>query len=110
MIVKNDIPCNSRENYRLRGSARGPSGLTYFSVSVPRVLMQNADGARRYYTYQVHIIPSHGGDEWTILRRYNEFYKLHRRYQKENFAVKTLDFPPKKRFGNMVSQNHSLNS
>lgn len=57
---------------------------------------------KRYYAYEVHVIPTHGGDEWTVLRRYSDFYKLHRKLQK-NVAVKTLDFPPKKSFGNMVS-------
>lgn len=73
-------------------------------MSVPRVILQRLGGARNkaYYAYEVHIIPTHGGDEWTILRRYNDFYKLHKRFQKDNVAVKTLDFPPKKNFGNMV--------
>lgn len=35
-----------------------------------------------------------------VLRRYSDFYKLHRKLQK-NVTVKTLDFPPKKSFGNM---------
>lgn len=88
-------------------------GFNYFSVSVPRVLLQRkgqsaeqssggGGGGGTYYSYEVHIIPTHGGDEWTVLRRYSDFYKLHRRLQKGNVAVKTLDFPPKKNFGNMV--------
>lgn len=94
-----------RENHRLKSQGNSSRhGFNYFSVSVPRVLLQRLGGARNkaYYAYEVHIIPTHGGDEWTILRRYNDFYKLHKRFQKDNVAVKTLDFPPKKNFGNMV--------
>lgn len=92
-----------RENHRLRGLANPSSsryGYNYFSVSVPRVLLQRTQ-RKKYYAYEVHIIPTHGGDEWTLLRRYNEFYKLHKHFQKDNVAIKTLDFPPKKKFGNM---------
>lgn len=91
-----------RENHRLKGlSNSSRHGFNYFSVSVPRVSLQQTR-TKRYYAYEVHVIPTHGGDEWTVLRRYSDFYKLHRKLQK-NVAVKTLDFPPKKSFGNMVS-------
>lgn len=63
--------------------------------------MLQRTGTRKYYAYEIHIIPTHGGDEWTVLRRYNDFYKLHKKLQKDSVAVKTLDFPPKKNFGNM---------
>lgn len=91
-----------RENHRLKSINNSTRyGFNYFSVSVPRVFLQRK-GTRKYYAYEVHIIPTHGGDEWTVLRRYNDFYRLHKKYQKDNVAVKTLDFPPKKNFGNMV--------
>lgn len=38
-----------------------------------------------------------------MLKRYSDFLKLHKKYEKLNISVKTLDFPPKKKFGNMVS-------
>lgn len=75
-------------------------GFSYFSVSLPRVLLQR-NSRKSYYAYEIHIIPASGCDEWTILKRYSEFFKLHKQYQ-DNVAVKTLDFPPKKNFGNMV--------
>lgn len=87
----------SLENYRLKGQN---NSMTYFTVSVPRVLVQKT-GVRKFYAYEVHIIPTHGGDEWTVLRRYSDFYRLHKKYQKDNVQVQTLDFPPKKKFGNM---------
>lgn len=92
----------SLENHRLKGISNSPrGGMTYFTVSVPRVYLQK-DGGRKFYVYEIHIIPTYGGDEWTIRRRYNEFYKLHMTFQKSNPGVKALDFPPKKNFGNMV--------
>lgn len=58
--------------------------------------------------YEIHITPVEpsSGVEWVTLKRYSEFYKLHKKYQKGNLTVKTLDFPPKKKFGNMVSRTY----
>lgn len=91
----------SLENHRLRAITNHSSysRLNYFSVSVPRVLLQKTT-RKKFYAYEIHIIPTHGGDEWTVLRRYSDFFRLHRKYQKDNISVKTLDFPPKKKFGN----------
>lgn len=89
----------SLENHRLRGLSNSPrGGLTCFTVSVPRVHLES----NKYYVYEIHIIPTYGGDEWTIRRRYRDFYELHQEFQKTNAGVKALDFPPKKKFGNMV--------
>lgn len=90
----------SLENHRLRGLSNSPrGGLTCFTVSVPRVHLES-----KYYVYEIHIIPTYGGDEWTIKRRYRDFYGLHQEFQKTNAGVKALDFPPKKNWGNMVSK------
>ncbi|XP_055712399.1 sorting nexin-29 [Phlebotomus papatasi] len=92
----------SLENHRLRGLSASHivSGST-FTVSVPRVRLEKS-GSRKYYLYEVHIIPTNQpGDEWTILRRYSDFYRLHRQFQKTHPSVRSLDFPPKKSFGNM---------
>ncbi|XP_055681615.1 sorting nexin-29 [Lutzomyia longipalpis] len=92
----------SLENHRLRGlgTTHHASGST-FTVSVPRVRLEKA-GTRKYYVYEVHIIPTNQpGDEWTVLRRYSDFHRLHRQFQKTHPSVKSLDFPPKKSFGNM---------
>ncbi|XP_037028176.1 sorting nexin-29 [Bradysia coprophila] len=99
-MLENRIAELSLENHRLKGLSNSSRyGFNYFSVSVPRVSLQQTR-TKRYYAYEVHVIPTHGGDEWTVLRRYSDFHKLHRKLQK-NVAVKTLDFPPKKSFGNM---------
>ncbi|XP_059618479.1 sorting nexin-29 [Phlebotomus argentipes] len=92
----------SLENHRLRGlsSTHSAPGAT-FTVSVPRVRLEKS-GSRKYYTYEVHVIPTNQpGDEWTVLRRYSDFHRLHRQFQKIHPGVRSLDFPPKKSFGNM---------
>lgn len=98
-----------RENSRLKtlhhNLVLSRQSFKYFSVSIPRVLLQRSEAPKRkkFYAYEIHITPIHGGDKWMLLRRYNEFHKLHKYLQKDIVAVKTLDFPPKKSFGNMVS-------
>lgn len=81
----------------------------HFSVSIPRVLLQKRENSRKkYYAYEIQIVPIDGGDnaKWSLLRRYSEFHRLHEFLQKSNAVIATLDFPPKKHFGNMVSYRH----
>ncbi|GAB0093252.1 sorting nexin-29 [Sergentomyia squamirostris] len=94
----------SLENHRLRGlSTNHNSPRSTFTVSVPRVRLEKS-GTRKYYVYEIQIIPiNQPGDEWTVLRRYSDFHRLHRKFQKTHPGVKSLDFPPKKSFGNMES-------
>lgn len=80
----------------------------HFSISIPRVVLQRSADAKRkkYFAYEIQIVPlSERSDEsrWSILRRYSDFHRLHKYLQKDNVAIKLLDFPPKKSFGNMVS-------
>lgn len=108
MIINTLVHLDCRENSRLKilhhNLVLSRQSFKYFSVSIPRVILQRSDAPKRkrYYAYEIHIIPIVGGEKWTLLRRYNEFHKLHKYLQKDNVAVKTLDFPPKKSFGNMV--------
>lgn len=80
----------------------------YFSISIPRVILQRTMDAKgkKYFAYEIQIIflNQRTNDEkrWTILRRYSDFHRLHKYLQKDNVAIKLLDFPPKKSFGNMV--------
>lgn len=78
----------------------------HFSVSIPKVLLQKRESTKKkYFAYEIQIVPVDGGDreKWSLLRRYSEFHRLHEFLQKTNAVIATLDFPPKKRFGNMVS-------
>lgn len=80
----------------------------HFSVSIPKVLLQKRESTKKkYFAYEIQIVPVDGGDreKWSLLRRYSEFHRLHEFLQKTNAVIATLDFPPKKRFGNMVSKD-----
>lgn len=80
----------------------------FFSISVPRVLLQRNENPKRkkFFAYEIQIVPLNDvdGEKWSLLRRYSEFHRLHKYLQKDNIAIKTVDFPPKKSFGNMVSE------
>uniref|UniRef100_A0A182Q814 Sorting nexin-29 n=1 Tax=Anopheles farauti TaxID=69004 RepID=A0A182Q814_9DIPT len=101
----------SLENYRLRMLTRSNRlSVAFFSFSIPKAIQRTADGGRSrrpYHVYEIRVTPSGvsgsttGNESWCVYRRYNEFYRLHRRLQKQYPTVKTLDFPPKKKFGNM---------
>lgn len=96
-----------RENARLRSIHHNlimnRQGSRHFFISIPRVLLQRREG-KKYFAYEIQIMPLMGGDteKWSVLRRYSEFHRLDKYLQMSNPMVKTLDFPPKKSFGNMV--------
>lgn len=79
----------------------------HFLVSIPRVLLQRREGSnKKYFAYEIQITPVSGNesDKWSLLRRYSEFHRFDKYLQKSNPMIKNLDFPPKKSFGNMVSE------
>lgn len=83
-------------------------GSRHFFISIPRVLLQRRESSnKKYFAYEIQIMPVLGGEneKWSVLRRYSEFHRLDKYLQMSNPMVKTLDFPPKKSFGNMVSKN-----
>lgn len=106
-----------RENARLKSIQHNymmshRQSSKYFSVSIPRVSLQRRDGSnKKYFAYEIRITPASGeqNESWSLLRRYSEFHRLDKYLQKSNPVIKTLDFPPKKSFGNMVRQFHCNN-
>lgn len=72
-------------------------------------LQRPSDAKRKqYFAYEIQISfgqeqNEDNEDQWIIMRRYSDFHRLHKYLQKDNVAIKLLDFPPKKSFGNMVS-------
>lgn len=98
-----------RENARLKSIhhnlVMSRHSSRHFLVSIPRVLLQRREGSnKKYFAYEIRIAPISGENEsWSLLRRYSEFHRLDKYLQKSNPMIKTLDFPPKKSFGNMVS-------
>lgn len=90
--------CFFSENHRLRMMTNISQRSPNFSISIPHVRLQQG-----YYAYEIRIMPADISEGWRILRRYREFHKLHKSLQKHNIAIRTLDFPPKKKLGNMVT-------
>uniref|UniRef100_A0A8D8C8W0 Sorting nexin-29 n=2 Tax=Culex pipiens TaxID=7175 RepID=A0A8D8C8W0_CULPI len=102
----------SLENHRLRMLTR-PNRLSmmHFQIVIPKAILRTPVSGRRraHYCYEIRIAPASatGPDTetcWSVFRRYSEFLRLHKRLQKEHPTVKTLDFPPKKKIGNMNPQ------
>lgn len=82
----------------------------HFNVSIPRVLLQRReDSNKNYFAYEIQItlVTGSENDKWSLLRRYSEFHRMDKYLQLSNPMIKTLDFPPKKSFGNMVSESKS---
>ncbi|XP_065081553.1 sorting nexin-29 [Ochlerotatus camptorhynchus] len=100
----------SLENHRLRMLTRSNRlSLMHFQISIPKAILRTPVSGRRreHYCYEIRISPSangSSGESWSVFRRYSEFYRLHKRLQKEYPSVKSLDFPPKKKIGNMNAQ------
>ncbi|XP_050068266.1 sorting nexin-29-like [Anopheles maculipalpis] len=110
-LLESRVAALSLENHRLRMLTRSNRlSVAFFSFSIPKAIQRTSDSGRSrrpYHVYEIRITPSGvsgstmGNESWCVYRRYNEFYRLHRRLQKQYPTVKTLDFPPKKKFGNM---------
>ncbi|XP_049297490.1 sorting nexin-29-like [Anopheles funestus] len=110
-LLESRVAALSLENHRLRMLTRtNRLSAAFFSFSIPKAIQRTSDSGRSrrpYHVYEIRITPSGvsgsttGNESWCVYRRYNEFYRLHRRLQKQYPTVKTLDFPPKKKFGNM---------
>lgn len=100
----------SLENHRLRMLTRSNRlSLMHFQISIPKAILRTPVSGRRreHYCYEIRIAPTGNGatsECWSIFRRYSDFYRLHKRLQKEHPSVKSLDFPPKKKIGNMNAQ------
>ncbi|XP_052901262.1 sorting nexin-29-like [Anopheles moucheti] len=110
-LLESRVAALSLENHRLRMLTRANRlSTSFFTFSIPKAIQRTSDSGRSrrpYHVYEIRITPSGvsgsttGNESWCVYRRYNEFYRLHRRLQKLYPTVKTLDFPPKKKFGNM---------
>lgn len=93
------------ENTRLKNLAGSPKMVTLspFTVAIPRAVLKKSP-AKNHYTYEIHVKSKIDLDEWTIFKRYRDFYNLHKKLKKEHLTVKALDFPPKKKIGNMDAE------
>jgi hypothetical protein len=92
----------TQENSRLRNllNANKVNTLANFQISIPRFVLQKSK-TKNFYVYEVNIRTTNGSESWTIMKRYRDFYKLNKQLKKEHLQIKCLDFPPKKKLGNM---------
>ncbi|XP_055298342.1 sorting nexin-29 [Sitodiplosis mosellana] len=114
VLLQDRVHSLTLENARLRSVhhnlVMSRSSSRHFLVSIPRVLLQRReDSNRKYFAYEIQITPVSGtsgveNEKWSLLRRYSEFHRLDKYLQMSNPMIKTLDFPPKKSFGNMNAE------
>ncbi|KAH8276420.1 hypothetical protein KR018_005703 [Drosophila ironensis] len=72
-----------------------------FLITIPHVKLAKARSSSSHYTYEIHITMRQCLEHWTLFRRYKEFNKLHQSLLKTHPVVSSVEFPPKKHFGNM---------
>lgn len=91
------------ENSRLRQllNANKVNTSANFQVSIPRAILRKSKTKTNYYVYEINLKTTNGSENWTIFKRYRDFYKLHKELKKQHIQIKVLDFPPKKKIGNM---------
>ncbi|XP_055837834.1 sorting nexin-29 [Episyrphus balteatus] len=71
-----------------------------FLITIPQAKLITTR-SRNYYSYEVHITMRDRLEHWLVMRRYREFHKLHKQLKKIHPGISTIEFPPKKHFGNM---------
>lgn len=92
----------SIENGRLKNllSTTKVNTLANFQISIPRAVLQKTK-TKNFYVYEINLRSKDGNEAWTIFKRYRDFHKLHKQLKKEHLQIKILDFPPKKKIGNL---------
>lgn len=90
------------ENSRLKNllSSTRVNTLASFQVSIPRAVLQKTK-TKNYYVYEINLRTKDGSESWTIFKRYRDFYSFHKQLKKQHLQIKVLDFPPKKKIGNL---------
>lgn len=83
------------ENSRLKSLLNHKvNPLSNFIICIPQAVLVKSK-TKNYYVYEIHIKARHGRDDWSVMKRYSDFYKLHKKLKKEHIMIKTLDFPKK---------------
>lgn len=73
-----------------------------FLITIPHTKLHKANHATgSFHLYEIHITMRQNLEHWSIWRRYSDFNKLHKSLLKTHPIVSSVEFPPKKRFGNM---------
>uniref|UniRef100_A0A1A9WKZ3 Sorting nexin-29 n=1 Tax=Glossina brevipalpis TaxID=37001 RepID=A0A1A9WKZ3_9MUSC len=82
------------------------SFATNFLITIPHVKLHKSKRPTtgKYYLYEIHITMRQNLEHWSTWRRYNDFDDLHKSLLKTHPSVALVEFPGKKRFGNMNKQ------
>ncbi|XP_034097479.1 sorting nexin-29 [Drosophila nasuta] len=72
-----------------------------FLITIPQVKLVKTQRSGSHYVYEIHITMRQQLEHWTLFRRYNEFNKLHKSLLRTHPNISSIEFPPKKHFGNM---------
>lgn len=91
-----------KKHFEDSGIDPSSSFATNFLITIPHVkLNKSKHGPSSHHSYEVHITMKQNLEHWSLWRRYSDFYKLHTSLLKTHPWVSAVEFPPKKRFGNM---------
>lgn len=103
MELENQVLELTLENSRLKNLLRNNTkvnSLANFQVSIPRAVLQKTK-TKNFYIYEINLRTKSGSESWTIFKRYRDFHKLHKQLKQQHLQIKVLDFPPKKKIGNL---------
>lgn len=102
MELENQVLELMLENGRLKNllSTTKVNTTANFQISIPRAVLQKTK-TNNFYTYEINLRSKNGAESWTIFKRYRDFHKLHKQLKKQHLQIKVLDFPPKKKIGNL---------
>lgn len=91
-----------KQHFEDSGIDPSSSFATNFLITIPHVKLQKSKhGASSYHLYEIHITMRQNLEHWSLWRRYSDFNNLHKSLLKTHPSVSAVEFPPKKRFGNM---------
>lgn len=103
MELENQVLELTLENGRLKNHIANTSKvstLANFQIAIPRAVLQKTK-TKNFYIYEINLRSKNGSESWTIFKRYRDFHKLHKQLRKHHLQIKVLDFPPKKKLGNL---------
>ncbi|XP_075153851.1 uncharacterized protein LOC142227283 [Haematobia irritans] len=95
-----------KKHFEDSGIDPSSSFATNFLITIPNVKLNKSKHgpSSGFHLYEIHITMKQNLEHWSLWRRYSDFNKLHKSLLKTHPWVSTVEFPPKKRFGNMNSR------
>jgi sorting nexin-29 len=102
MELENQVLELTLENSRLKKllNSSKVNTLANLQISIPRAVLQKTK-TKNFYLYEINLRSKDGSESWTIFKRYRDFHTLHKQLRKQHLQIKILDFPPKKKIGNL---------